>query len=71
MGKKKVRRKLNYHIIKAVVVLKKNGFSFYMIRKLLGFKDKRNLMWVFDRDKNNFLLPEEEKKVGKLNNNKC
>lgn len=65
MKMKKERRKFDYFTIKAICVLKKNGFSFYMIRKLLGFKDKRNLMWVFNRDKDSFLLPEEEKLKGK------
>ena len=62
---KKQRRKSDYYLLKAVVVLRKNGFSFYMIRKLLGFKDKRNLMYYYRVHKNEFLLPEEQLKVGK------
>jgi len=44
-----------------------------MIRKLLGFKDKRNLLYYYKRHEKEFLLPSEEieqLKVGKINNDK-
>jgi len=70
MAKKgKQRRKADYYLIKAICVLRKNDFSFYMIKKLLGFKDKRNLLYYYKKHKDEFLLPEEEQlKVGNNNN---
>ena len=45
---------------RAIVLLRKCGMSFYAIAKVLGMKDKRNLIVVFKRDQNKYDLPSEQ-----------
>ena len=47
---------------KAIVLLRKCGMSFYAIAKVLGMKDKRNLIVVFKRDKDKYDLPNQSQK---------
>lgn len=42
---------------KAVVQLRKMGWTFYALQKAFGMKDKRNLLRVWKRDKNKYHLP--------------
>ena len=48
---------------KAVVLLVKCGLSFYAISKALGRKDKRYLMVIWERDRNLYDLPEDNKPI--------
>jgi len=46
------------HRNKAIVQLKKLGWSFYGLQKVFEMKDKRNLIRVWKRDKDKYFLPE-------------
>lgn len=52
---------------KAIVLLKKLGFSFNTLKKVLKISDKRNIARVWRRDKDVYFLPNELKSGQKIN----
>ena len=54
-----VMHKPHIHRNRAVVLLKKAGVSFYSIAIAIK-DDKRNLIRVYERDKNKYFLPSEK-----------
>ena len=50
---------------KAIVQLKKLGWTFYALQKAFEMKDKRNLLRVWKRDCNKYFLPSEKNGISK------